>query len=177
MERKVKYSYEFKLRCVREVLDKNRSAESVATEHGFSESSLMRWVCFYRKYGNKGLEPKKHNRSYSPAFKLKVMRTIERKSLSLSEACLSFNIPNGSVIVSWQKRFEKLGHIGLEDKPKGRPKSMAYKRAKKKSDKPLTREEELLLEIESLRAENELLKKLQALIQAEEAAQNKKRKP
>jgi len=177
MERKVKYSYEFKLRCVEEVISNGRSAEAVANEHGFSESSLIRWVCFYRKYGSKGLEPKKHNQSYSPAFKLKVIRTIERKSLSLSEACLSFNIPNGSVIVSWQKRFEKLGHIGLEDKPKGRPKSMTYKRAKKKSDKPLTREEELLLEIESLRAENELLKKLQALIQAEEAAQNKKRKP
>lgn len=177
MERKVKYNYEFKLRCVEEVIIKQRSPESVANEYGFSESSLIRWVCFYQKYGNKGLEPKKHNRSYSSSFKLKVLRTIERKSLSLSEACLSFNIPNASVIVSWQKRFEKLGNTGLIDKPKGRPKSMAYKRAKKKSDKPLTREEELLLENESLRAENELLKKLQALIQAEEAAQSKKRKP
>jgi transposase len=40
---------------------------------------------------------------------------------------------------------------------------------------PLTREQELLLELESLRAENALLKKLQALIQAEEEAN--KRKP
>jgi hypothetical protein len=43
------------------------------------------------------------------------------------------------------------------------------KRKKRKSDKPVTREEELLLEIEVLRCENELLKKLQALIQAEES--------
>ena len=54
---------------------------------------------------------------------------------------------------------------------------MTYKRAKKKSDKPLTREEELLLENESLRMQVDYLKKLQALIQAEEARQNKKRKP
>jgi transposase len=40
-----------------------------------------------------------------------------------------------------------------------------YKRKKRKSDKPLTREE-LLKENERLRCENELLKKLQALIQA-----------
>jgi transposase len=40
---------------------------------------------------------------------------------------------------------------------------------------PLTREQELLLELQSLRAENALLKKLQALIQAEEEAN--KRKP
>jgi transposase len=51
---------------------------------------------------------------------------------------------------------------------------MEFKRAKKKSNKPLTREEELLLENESLRAELDLLKKLQALIQQE---QNKKHKP
>lgn len=176
MERKVKYNYEFKLRCVEEVLKNHRSAESVAKEHGFDESNLRRWVSFYRKYGLKSLEPRQ-NQTYSAAFKAKVLRTIERKSLSLNEACLSFNISNTSVIISWQKRFEKLGLAGLEDKLKGRPKSMAYKRAKKKSNKPLTREEELLLENESLRAENELLKKLQALIQAEEAAQSKKRKP
>ena len=176
MERKVKYSYELKLQCVNEVLQEGRSTESVARERGFSETNLRRWVSFYRQYGNEGLLPRK-NRVYTSAFKLKVLNTLEKKSLSLSEACLSFNIPNASIIVSWQRRFAKSGLAGLEDQPKGRPKSMAYKRAKKKCDKPLTREEELLLEIESLRAENELLKKLQALIQAEEAAQDKKRKP
>ena len=176
MERKVKYSYEFKLSCVNEVLERDRTIESVAIEKGFDESSLRRWVSFYRKYGNKGLQPRQ-NQVYSSVFKVKVLRTIDRKCLSLSEACLSFNIPNASIIVSWQKKFEKLGLAGLEDKPKGRPKSMAYKRAKKKSNKPLTREEELLRENESLRAENALLKKLQALIQAEEAELNKKRKP
>ena len=41
-----------------------------------------------------------------------------------------------------------------------------YQRKKKKSGKPLTREEELLLENERLRAEIDFLKKLDALIQA-----------
>lgn len=41
-----------------------------------------------------------------------------------------------------------------------------YKRKKRKSDKPLTREEELLLENERLRAEIAVLKKLDALILA-----------
>ncbi len=50
-----------------------------------------------------------------------------------------------------------------------------FKRKKRKSNKLLTREEELLLENEALRCENDFLKKLQALIQAEEQA--KKRKP
>lgn len=46
------------------------------------------------------------------------------------------------------------------------------KRKPRKSTKPLTREEELLKENEYLRAENELLKKLQALVQTD-----KKQKP
>jgi len=46
------------------------------------------------------------------------------------------------------------------------------KRKQRKSTRPLTREEELLSENEYLRAENELLKKLQALVQT-----NKKQKP
>jgi transposase len=176
MERKVRYNYEFKLRCVQEVLKKGRSTESVAQELCFSETNLRRWVSFYSKYGDEGLLPRK-TREYTSDFKLKVLDAIEKKSLSLREACLHFNISNESIIINWQRIFQECGISGLNNKSKGRPKSMAYKRAKKKSDKPLTREEELLLENESLRAENELLKKLQALIQAEEAAQSKKRKP
>jgi transposase len=96
--------------------------------------------------------------------------------LSLREACLKFNIPTDSTIIKWQRDFANFGLKGLEPKPRGKPKSMySNKRKKRKSDKPLTREEELLLEIEALRCENELLKKLQALIQAEEKA--RKRKP
>ncbi|WP_415781869.1 helix-turn-helix domain-containing protein [Flavobacterium chungbukense] len=95
----------------------------------------------------------------------------------MREACLEFNIPSESIIIQWQKRYEDQGILGLKDQPKGRPKSMNFKRAKKKSNKPLTREEELLLEIESLRCENALLKKFNALVQAEEAKQSKKHKP
>ena len=83
------------------------------------------------------------------------------------ETGIKFNIPNISIISKWKKDFANFGIEALQPKPKGRPISMSdYKRKKTKSDKPLTREEELLKENERLRCENELLKKLQALIQA-----------
>lgn len=76
-------------------------------------------------------------------------------------------IPNIAIFSKWKKDFANFGIEGLQPKPKGRIISMSdYKRKKRKSDKPLTREEELLKENERLRCENELLKKLQALIQA-----------
>lgn len=176
MERKIKYNYEFKLLCVNEVLNRHRSVNSVANENNFDESNLRKWVKFYQKYGKEGLLPRK-NRIYNVKFKQNVLLKINKKSLSLREACLEFNIPSESIIIQWQKRYEDQGILGLKDQPKGRPKSMNFKRAKKKSNKPLTREEELLREIESLRCENALLKKFNALVQAEEAKQSKKHKP
>lgn len=84
------------------------------------------------------------------------------QSLSLREARLQFNIPADSAIIRRQRDFATFGVEGLEPKAKGRPNSMSnFKRKKRKSDKPLTREEELLLENTALRCEPDLLKKLQ----------------
>ena len=174
MERKVKYDYTFKLECVELVLKKHYSNVYVSKLKGPNESDIRRWVKFYKTYGKIGLLPSK-NQSYSIDFKLKVLKKVKAKSLSISEACLEFNIPTKSTIFKWQKDFTTFGIEGLKPKPKGRPKSMSdYKRKKRKTDKPLTREEELLLENESLRCELEYLKKLQALIQAEEKAKRLK---
>lgn len=175
MERKVKYDYAFKLECVKLVMKKGHSSEWVSKVKGPGESSVRKWVGFYKAYGDAGLLPRK-NQSYNIDFKLKVLKTIGKEHLSLQEVCLKFNIPDAAIVIKWQRDFATFGIEGLLPKPKGRPKSMSdYKRKKRKSDKPLTREEELLLEIESLRCENALLKKLNALIQAEEK-EAKKRK-
>ena len=172
MLRKVKYNYELKLKIVTEVLKNQRSATSIANQYGVAVSQLSRWVAVYASKGPSALLPNK-NQHYSLKFKLKVLTSIAEKSLSLNSACIKFDIPSESSIITWQKRYTKEGLSGLENKTRGRP-IMQFKRSKKKSTKPLSREEELLRENELLRAENALLKKLDALIQAEE---NKRRKP
>lgn len=175
MERKVKYDYAFKLECVKLVAEKDYSCNCVSKLKGPNESNIRKWVAFYKEYGSIGLLPRK-NQSYSIAFKLKVLKAIDKQILSLRDSSIKFNIPDAAIIVKWKRDFANFGLEGLYPKTRGRPKSMNdNKRKKRKSDKPLTREEELLLEIEALRCENELLKKLQALIQAEEKA--KKLKP
>ena len=175
MERKVKYDYAFKLECVKLVLEKHFSIEAVSKQKGLHKSNIRKWVLLYKTHGNTGLLTRK-NQSYSTDFKLKVLRSIDKEHLSLSEIRLKFNISSDSIIVKWQKDFANFGQQGLQSKPKGRPKTMNnFKRKKLKSDKPLTREEELLLENETLRCELDYLKKLQALIQAEEKV--KKLKP
>lgn len=174
MERKVRYDAAFKLECVKLVLEKHYSCNYVSNQKGLNESNIRKWVQFYKQYGSIGLLPRK-NQSYSVAFKLKVLKAINNNSLSLRAASVKFNIPDTSIIVKWKKDFTTFGLVGLQPKTRGRPTFMdTNKRKKRKSDKPLTREEELLLENEALRCENELLKKLQALIQAEEKARKHK---
>jgi transposase len=164
MERKVKYDYAFRLECVELVLKKKYSAEYVSKLKQTARWNIRKWVSFYKTYGQIGLLPR-INQSYSAEFKLKVLKSIEKESLSLMEAGLRFNIPDISIVLKWKKHFANFGLVGLQPKQRGRP-AMSDKGRKRKSEKILTREEELLKENERLRCENELLKKLQALIQA-----------
>jgi len=181
MERKVKYDVSFKLKCIQLILEKYHSINSVTQQYGVPQSQVKRWLQSYRALGINGLISCK-NKSYTCEFKLLVIRTIELKSLSLSEARFRFNIPSDSVIVQWQRKYATFGLDGLKPKRKGRPPNdmSNYKRKVRKSDKPLTREEELLIENEKLRCENAFLEKFNALVQAQkqaEAQQKHKFKP
>lgn len=148
------------------VLKKHYSDRHVSKLKQIPISNLRKWVSSYKTFGEVGLLPRT-NQSYSAEFKIKVLKALERKSLSLTATGRMYNIPDVAIILKWKKDFANFGEEGLQPKQRGRPISMSdYKRKKSKLNRPLTREEELLKENERLRCENELLKKLQALIQA-----------
>lgn len=177
MIKKKKHSFEFKLHCVKAMSEQYRSAKSLSKEYGITYSLFEDWFKVYEHQGASGLLPRKGKRIFSPSFKLEVLKTIREEKLSLKEACLRFDLSTDAMIIRWQKGLDKLGLAGLEPRPKGRStmakkENQNIKRKPRKSNKTITREEELLRENEYLRAENALLKKLQALVQAEN-----KRKP
>ena len=129
-----------------------------------------------------GLEVIKHppkNKKYSVEFKLEV---INRVFLGESKTRLAaeYNLPGAGTIVLWIKKYEELGYNGLEGKqgrPRGRPKIMTKK---EKKNTPLTNEEReelirLRKEKEYLEMENEVLKKLDALVKERLKQQGKKK--
>lgn len=177
MLRKVKYSYKFKLQCVNEVLKKHQGTALVARKRKIHLSQLHKWINQYNEYGKAGLKPKTKNTIYSGSFKLKVVLLIKQNTISLTVASLKYNIPSVSTLMSWIRKYDQHGAEILYKETRGKPKSMQLKRSSNKANKPITREEELLKEIELLKAENALLKKLQALIQAEKSKKNKGHKP
>jgi len=136
MERKIRYNYEFKLRCVEEVLKNHQSLRGTAKENGIGLTSLKDWIRCYLKFGKEGLFPIQKYTYYSVDFKLKVLQSIESKSLSLNQACLTFNIPTSSIIRRWQRKYAEEGLAGLKPKPKGRPPSMNFKKKQRKTQKP-----------------------------------------
>ncbi|QRR02837.1 helix-turn-helix domain-containing protein [Dyadobacter sandarakinus] len=113
---------------------------------------------------------------YTTEFKLRVVKAYHDKGLSLSQCCLTYKILSISTLFSWVRQYKQSGVNGLNNSP-GRPRTITKKTTFKRTYGPLTRLEEFERENLYLRAENEILKKLEALAQQEqqEAAQGKKR--
>jgi transposase len=172
MSRKSKYSYEQKLKAVLAVIEDYRSMRSVAKEMCADKKEVSRWVALYKQFGQDGLLIK--NGSYSVEFKLSVIRYMKENDLSYFKTAVKFGIPCGSVIGRWNRICNEKGVVGIMLKNKDRNKDISSKEPNQ--DKKT--KEELLKELQYLRAENAYLKKLQALVQERLSRENgKKQKP
>ncbi len=171
MSRKIKYGLKLKLLLVKQAIKGEGSVRAIAKDNHLNHTLLDKWVSFYKAYGIEGLQLQP--RKYDGDFKLKVLQTLRAEGLSLYQACIKFKIPCISVLSNWQKKYEN-GGAGTLFKPY-RIKTMDTPDKKTQHNKPKqAREQELEKENKFLRAENEYLKKLYALIQKEEAEKRKK---
>ena len=118
----------------------------------------------------KGIPKKK----YTPEFKKFVVETIHNENLSYREAARRFDISSTSVIRNWERIYLEEGPEGLEEERRGRAciASGTMKGRKPKFEKQ--ENEDLIAEVQRLRAENDYLKNLYALVLEEERRQHKK---
>jgi transposase len=173
MYKNKKHHTSFKLKLIRQH-HRGSSIKELSMKWGLSRSLLTRWVDHYNSSGIQGLLPRPHH-FHTIDFKFKVVESYRNEGLSLRNCCLRYNIANESTVLGWLRKYELMGIEGLSEQ-RGRPKVM--EKNKKKSPKKsnaLTRLEELEKENLYLRAENELLKKLEALAQKKGTSLNKKR--
>jgi len=171
-----KYSERFKVDIARDGAQGTVGLRELARKHGLDYSMVRRWVESYRRHGASGLQ-KKYGR-YDTPFKLRVLKRIQDQALTHRQAAAIFQIRSAATIGAWQRQYDQ-GGLGAWT-PATERGPMSRKRPTDpppKRDEALSREE-LLKELAYLRAENAYLKKLDALIQAEQpAAHDKKRKP
>ena len=109
------------------------------------------------------------NKRYTPEFKKLVIETMQEEKLSYSETCRRFEVNSRDRIKSWERIYLEEGPqvvlFCLCRSSKGRPPKQLPKQV----------EEDLLAEVQRLRAENDYLKNLQALVLEDERRQHKKR--
>ena len=110
------------------------------------------------------------NKRYTGEFKQKVVETMVREKLSYKEAARQFDVSQDTVVAKWERIYLEEGPEGLYIERRGR----SSKGRPPKKLKPEI-EEDLLTEVQRLRAENAYLKKLNALV-AERVRQKRKRK-
>ena len=110
------------------------------------------------------------NKRYTPEFKKLVVETMQQEQLSYSETAQRFEVNSLRRIQDWERIYLTEGPEGLaierrSRSSKGRPPKQLPKKV----------EEDLLAEVQRLRAENDYLKKLQALVLEDERRQHEKR--
>ena len=112
----------------------------------------------------------KPNKRYTPEFKKMVVETMEKEHLSIYATMQEFGINDHKIIERWERIYLEEGPEGLAIKRRGRGSTGRPKKL------PKDVEEDLLAEVQRLRAENDYLKNLQALVLEDERRQRRKRR-
>ena len=99
-----------------------------------------------------------------------VIETMHREKLGYREAARKFEVGDHTRVAAWERIYLTEGSEGLAVERRGRGSTGRPKEFPKKV------EEDLLAEVQRLRAENAYLKNLQALVLEEERRQHKKRR-
>jgi transposase-like protein len=117
------------------------------------------------------MSERKPKKKYSGEFKQMVIETMRSEHLSHREAARRFELKGKEMIANWERIYLEEGPEGLFRERRRR--AGATEGRKPNLDKKV--EEDLIAENQRLRAENDYLKKLNALV-LEEERQNKRRK-
>ena len=104
------------------------------------------------------------NKKYTGEFKQMVVETMRKEGLSYSETARRFEINDHHRVMSWERIYLEEGREGLYVERRGR----SGKGGRPPKQLKPEVEEDLIAEVQRLRAENAYLKKLRALILEEE---------
>jgi len=102
------------------------------------------------------------NKKYTGEFKQMVVETMRKELLSYQETARRFEVRSDTQVRRWERIYLEEGPEGLYIERRGRKSTGRPKKLKPEV------EEDLIAEVQRLRAENAYLKKLRALVLEEE---------
>ena len=181
----MRYSYEFKVKCV----EMYERGEYPDIPNGINtrkfRDTIRKWKRMVDSLGVGVLQHKMKNKKWNPEEKLVLVSKI-LAGYSYNSVALENGI-NYRILYNWVQKYKEKGYNGLVDEKKGRPRKVPIMK-ENSSPKPLkeSEREELIrlraenkfikTEIENIKAEKEIIKKLIALRREKWAAQLKAKK-
>ena len=147
------------------MIEEGRSVNSIHKKYGIDKDRLHVLWNRYQLEGQAGLLKKKNIKAdYS--LRKDIVLDIEENHLTLHAASLRYGASISSIHV-WLKMYREYGLASLEEiKKRVRPPGMGRPR---KNSKPLTELERIRKEVQELKTENALLKKVRALVEERNA--------
>lgn len=165
----IRHTFESRLNIVSQALN-GRPLMHLEKIYNTSSREIRMWIRKYELHGESSLHPANGN-NISLEEKERIVQDVlvNEKGLSLAKAAINHNV-SYSALWRWVKIVKQNGLEGLKlpSSPKARPKNLPVM-ARPKKKKPTTELEKLQFEVYKLRAENELLKKVKALVEEREA--------
>ena len=152
---------------------KGETTSSIAKSFNVRKSAIEYLIALIKKHGYDILRSGK-NRIYSKNFKLQTINRILINHESINSVAIDIGLASNGILHNWLSKFKENGYNVVEKKKGRKPKSMTKT---KNNDKELSEKDKIKKledEIIYLKAENEYLKKLRALVQERELKEKKK---
>jgi transposase len=172
----IKYSEHFKISVIEHYETGIAGYRIVGQHFGVAPAIVRRWVLWHRAHGIAGLT--KQHTSYSAKFKASVLQHMWDNSLSQTQTAAFFNVRNTSSIGQWERRFLSGGIEALVRTSRKQTTQLNAPTSKPPPpvDAHERSREDILAELDHLRMEVAVLKKLQALAQARKKLQAPKKR-
>lgn len=166
-----KYTFEFKLKIVKEYLDKRTGYHSLSKKYGFKDTQqIRRWIFAYEIAGEEGLKTGK-NRAYSTEVKLNAVNLYLTSNWSARDIAKDLGIIDYSRILDWVRRYRSDNFEAFKQS-RGRPKTgqeIINKKTELSLDEKDFRIRELERELENTKIELKYLKGLRRLRMEQQA--------
>jgi transposase len=168
---KSKYSRLFKMKLAQLYLE-GKSSNELSKCYRVSKNQIGYWGDIFKLHGADSFIHIQPNPCGS--YKLLVLKKMWTNNWSLGHTSAYFNLSSPGILSKWFADYRTQGLAGLEPRRKGRPMANQPKDNGAKQPEQMS-EKELRAEIDYLRAENAVLKKLEALAQQKRILAKKKR--